>query len=84
MSDQLNSAWQRLRAQTPAFFKKIRRIGNSLSAAGLACTAANIAPQVHMPPTLAALGVNAIVAGFIMTTVASFACQDPNDIKPKD
>lgn len=78
----LSTAWQRLKAQTPTFFKKLRIVGHSLTTAGIACTATNIATNVKMPPVLAELGVNAIVAGFVTSLVASFACQDPNDLTP--
>lgn len=79
MSNFFSQAWTRLNAQTPTFFKKLRTVGQSLTVAGGACTASNISPSVHMPSTLMHLGINALVAGFIITTVSSFACKDPNE-----
>jgi len=79
----LSTAWQRLQAETPTFFKKIRAIGNSLMATGTAATASQIVPNVKVPPIVIELGTHCIVAGFIMTLVASFANTNPPPEPPK-
>lgn len=79
MSNFFSQAWERINSQTPTFFKKIRTIGNSLMATGTAATASQIVPNVKIPPTIITLGTHAIVVGFVMTLVASFACKDPNE-----
>jgi ribose/xylose/arabinose/galactoside ABC-type transport system permease subunit len=75
----LSTAWARLQAETPTFFKKVRTWGQSLMATGTAATASQIVPNIKVPAIIVTLGTHCIVAGFIMTLVASFACKDPND-----
>lgn len=83
MSNFFSQAWARLQAETPSFFKKIRTTGNSLMATGTAATAAQIVPNVKIPPAIVTLGTHAIVVGFVMTLVASLACKDPTDTTQK-
>lgn len=75
-----NTAWKRLQAETPIFFKKVRRMGATLMATGGSCLGAQIIPNVTMPPSLIEIGKDVVIGGFIMTLVASLACQDPDDI----
>jgi predicted ABC-type sugar transport system permease subunit len=82
MSNFFTTAYARLKTESPAFFKKISTIGKSLMATGTTAIAAQIIPQVKMPPALITLGTHAIVAGFVMTLVASLTCQTPPDIPP--
>lgn len=80
MSNFFTHAWERLQAETPTFFKKVRNIGKSLIAAGTAGIVPSLAANVPTPPLLITFATHAIVVGTVMTLVASFACKDPNDI----
>lgn len=82
MSNFFSHAWDRLQAETPTFFKKVRNIGKSLMATGTAALVPQIVPEVKMPPILLTLGEHAVTIGFVMVLVASFACKDPADITP--
>ena len=80
MANFFQVAYKRLKTESPLFFKKIRNAGNSLMVLGTTCTASQIVPNVKMPPILTTIGTHAIVAGFIMTLVASLTVNDPSQI----
>lgn len=82
MSNFFSTVIARFKSESPTFFKKVRNIGNSLMATGTAAISTQIIPQVKMPPVLITLGTHAIVAGFVMTLVASLTCQTPPDTPP--
>ncbi|RSK33967.1 hypothetical protein [Hymenobacter metallilatus] len=62
----------RLKAPTPAFWKKVRRFGLFLGSAGTAMAAA--APV--LPPWLPIAGGYCVVAGGVVVALASLTCED--------
>jgi hypothetical protein len=82
MANFFSTAWARLQAETPSFFKKVRNIGKSLLAAGTAGIVPQMAANVATPPLLITLATHAIVVGTVMTLVASFACKDAPEVDP--
>lgn len=71
----INEWITRISHPTPAFFKKIAKIGGGLLAAGGAIVAPTVV-NVHMPIALVEVASHLMVAGSVMIAVAKAAKED--------
>lgn len=77
MKDFLKEAYARLNSNTPAFFKKVGKIGMAAAAAG----GAIITPEIvgaHIPDMLVKVGAHLLTAGAIMKAISHFAVDTPD------
>lgn len=77
----LSEAWKRINADTPTFFKKVGRVGIGLSATGGSLVVPNLISSVHIPAGMITAGTHLLVGGAIMKAIASFAVDNPDEIK---
>ncbi len=68
----MNTLWQRLNSPTPAFWRKVRKVGVVATAVGGAMSAA---PAV-LPAWIALVGGYLTVAGGVTIGLASITCTD--------
>ena len=66
---------QRFKAPTPLFFKKVQRLGVSLTALG---GAIQVIP--HISTRISELSVNMMVAGGVIVALAQFAVTNTSDL----
>lgn len=71
----MQEIFHRLKAPTPKFWKKVRRLGLFLGTAGGAMVAA---PAV-LPAWLPVAGGYVVMAGTIIVGLASLTCEDPSE-----
>lgn len=75
----VSNIMSRMKAKSPTFFKKIRRITVALGAAGAALIGAQqLYPEAmsHIP---ASIGGNLVAIGIVGTFIASLTVSDPNE-----
>ncbi len=68
----MNTLWQRLNSPTPAFWRKVRKIGLVATAVGGAMSAA----PAGLPAWIALAGGYLTVAGGVTIGLASITCTD--------
>jgi len=78
--DNLVSIGKRFMEETPTFFKKLRRLGLILAAAGGVLVAA----PIGIPALLVNVGGYLIVAGTVATAVSQAAVSEENGAKKKE
>lgn len=64
---------QRLKAPTPQFFKKLRKVGAWLTTASVIIIAANSQFHLNLPPVVDEIGKVVAYMGFTAASVSSFA-----------
>lgn len=79
----MNEFFQRLKLDSPAFFKKLGRIGIMLFAfgSGLMGAVALDVPGFEFPPLVNSILQYIAVAGAVLKFVASLTVQDPTQIQ---
>jgi hypothetical protein len=68
----MNTLWQRLNSPTPAFWRKVRKVGLVATAVGGAMSAA----PTTLPAWIALVGGYLTVAGGVTMGLASITCTD--------
>jgi len=71
-----NEIIKRFVADTPTFFKRLRNIGASISATGIALVAIN-----GVPHTIIAIATQMIWVGSVVAAVSQLACKNPEELK---
>lgn len=77
---EINARWK---AESPTFFKKVQRMGVTLTAAGVAATATPAIPNAHIPEIVTTLGGYAITAGLCISFISKLTVSDPDTQLPK-
>lgn len=72
--------YERLKAPTPLFFKRIRKIGATLTLFSTILLAANSQFSLNFPESVDLIGKLLGYGGFIVATISSFAV-DPNKLE---
>lgn len=67
--------YERLVSPTPKFFKKLRRLGLSLTA-----LSTGLITIPNVPATIVAFAGHAAIAGAVMVVVAQFAVENTSDL----
>lgn len=73
--DKLKSFFARCGEETPPFFKKLKRVGLIVAAAGTAVVTA----PIGLPAVVVTIGSYLIVGGAVATAVSQAAIDDAND-----
>ena len=71
--------WNRLWAETPTFFKRLRAFGLSLAGAGTA-----IVSIPNIPEKLSYYAGHAIWVGMVAAAVSQLTAKDPSQLQPQD
>ena len=73
----MNELIKRFESETPAFFKSVRKFGIYLM--GVSATILATPDSIHLPQLMVEIAGYAATAGFIMSSVATFAKVDKSE-----
>lgn len=79
MKEFIKEAAQRVKTETPTFFKKVIKGGMGIGAVGAGLVAPSLSAAVHWPDLLVQIGGHMVAIGGVAAAVAKFACTDKKE-----
>ena len=79
MKEFIKEATQRIKTETPVFFKKIIKGGIGIGAVGAGLVAPALSAAVHWPEILVQIGGHMVAIGGVAAAVSKFACADKKE-----